>query len=215
MYRIGEGATDVLRPFVAREGLTPHLDRAQRYVSGGLGRNERLVELLKLVRFYVPWYISLWLRRALPDRTEFRSPRVAHLLGYVERSGRRLARAIFWAMVRHGEQLRDDQGRQTRIETVGEDLLTLATGALWASSQDHANADEHVWQLVEHFVAGAKLRIDCAIDELRGRNGDQTDATIGQHAVEGNYARLSRGIIPRGLRDYLPTAVGSRRHLAE
>jgi alkylation response protein AidB-like acyl-CoA dehydrogenase len=215
MYRIGEGATDVLRPFVAREGLNPHLERAQRYVSGGLGRNERLVELLKLVRFYVPWYLSLWLRRALPDRTEFRHPRVVHLLGYVERSSRRLTRAIFGAMVRHGEQLRDDQGRQTRIEMVGEDLLTIATVALWASSQDRANADEHVWQLVEHFVAGAKLRIDCAIDELRGHSKDQTDATIGQYAVEGNYARLSRGIIPRGLRDYLPATVGSHRHLAE
>ncbi len=215
MYRIGEGATDVLRPFVAREGLTLHLDRAQRYVSGGLGRYERLVELLKLVRFYVPWYMSLWLRRALPDRTEFRHPRVAHLLGYAERSSRRLACAIFWAMVRHGERLRDDQGRQTRIETVGEDLLTIATGALWASSQERANADEHVWELVEHFAAGARLRIDRAIDELRGRNKDQVVATIGQQAVGGDYARLSRGIIPRGLRDYLPAAVGSRHHLAE
>ena len=215
MYRIGEGATDVLRPFVAREGLTLHLDRAQRYVSGCLSRNERLVELVKLVRFYVPWYMSLWFRRSLPDRTEFRHPRVARLLGYVESSSRRLACAIFWAMVRHGEQLRDDQGRQTRIETAGEDLLTLATGALWASSQEHANADEHVWELVEHFAAGARLRIDRAIDELRGRNKDQVTARIGQLAVEGNYARLSRGIIPRGLRDYLPDSVGSRRHLAE
>jgi hypothetical protein len=118
-------------------------------------------------------------------------------------------------MVRHGERLRDDQGRQTRIETVGEDLLTIATGALWASSQERANADEHVWELVEHFAAGARLRIDRAIDELRGRNKDQVVATIGQQAVGGDYTWLSHGIIPRGLRDYLPKAVGSSRHLAE
>ena len=31
MYRIGEGATDILRPFVVREGLSPHLDRAKRF----------------------------------------------------------------------------------------------------------------------------------------------------------------------------------------
>jgi len=215
MYRIGEGATDILRPFVAREGLSPYLERARRYLSGGLDRNARLGELLKLVRFYVPWHMSLWLRRALPDRTEFRHPRVAHLLGYVERSSRRLASAIFWAMVRHGEQLRDDQGRQSRIETVGEDLLTIATGALWASSQERANADEQVWELVEHFAAGARLRIDRAIDELRGRNKDQVVATIGQQTVGGSYAWLSHGIIPRGLRDYLPTEVGSHRHLAK
>jgi hypothetical protein len=215
MYRIGEGATDVLRPFVAREGLTPHLDRAQRYVSGGLGRHERVVEWFKLAGFYIPWYMSLWLRRALPDRTEFRHPRVAHLLRYVESSSRRLARAILGAMVRHGEQLRDDQGRQSRIETVGEDLLTIAASALWASSQEGTNADEHLWELVEHFAAGARLRIDRAINELRGRNTDHEAATVGQQAVGGGYARLSRGIIPRGLRDYLPTSVGSRRHLAD
>jgi len=215
MYRIGEGATDILRPFVAREGLSPHLERAHHYLSWGLGRNAQLVELLKLLRFYVPWYMRLWLRRALPDRTEFRHPRVAHLLDYVEGSSRRLAGAIFWAMVRHGEQLRDDQGRQNRIESVGEDLLAIATSALWASSLERGNADEQVWELVEHFSAGARLRIDRAIDELRGHNNDQTVATIGQQAVGGNYAWLSHGIISRGLRDYLPAAVGGRhRHVA-
>src|SRR5437870_6928139 len=35
MYRIGEGATDVLRPFVAREALSPHLERARTYLEGG------------------------------------------------------------------------------------------------------------------------------------------------------------------------------------
>ena len=215
MYRIGEGATDILRPFVAWEGLSPHLERAHRYVNGGGTRSEQLVELLKLVRFYVPWYISLWLRRALPNRTEFCHPKVLPLLSYVERSSRDLARAIFWAMVCHGEQLRDDQGRQTRIETVGEDLLTIATGALWASSQERANADEQVWELVEQVAAGARRRIDRAIDELRGRNKDQVVATIGQQASRGDYAWLSHGIIPRGLRNYLPAAVGNSRHLSE
>ena len=208
MYRIGEGATDILRPFVAREGLSPHLDRVQRYVNGGVNRPERLVELLKLVRFYVPWYMGLWWRRALPDRTEFRHLKVAQLLGYVEHSSRRLASAILWAMVRHGEQLRDDQGRQTRIEMIGEDLLTIVTVALEASSLARINADEQVWDLVNPFVAEAKLRIDCVIDELSGGNNDHVPATIGQQAVGGNYACLSHGIIPRNLRDYLPPAVG-------
>lgn len=208
MYRIGEGATDILRPFVAREGLSPHVDRTQRYVSGGASRSARLVELLKLGRFYLPWYLSLWRCRPLPAMTEFRHPKAAPLLGYVERAGRRLARAIFWAMVRHGEQLRDDQGRQARIETVGEDLLTIATLALEALALARTQADEHVWDLVDHFVAEAKPRIDRAIDELRGRNTDHVPSAIGRQAVDGDYAWLSRGIIPRGLHDYLPAAVG-------
>ncbi len=208
MYRIGEGATDILRPFVAREGLSPHLDRAQRYLNGGGNRGERLVELLTLVRLYVPWYVGLWWRRALPDRTEFHDPKIVQLLGYVEHSSRRLASAIFWAMVRHGEALRDDQGRQTRIEMIGEDLLTIATAALEASSLTRVNADEQVWDLVGHAVAEAKLRIDRAIGELSGGNKDHAIATVGRQAVGGDYAWLSHGIISRCLRDYRPSVVG-------
>jgi alkylation response protein AidB-like acyl-CoA dehydrogenase len=205
MYRIGEGATDILRPFVAREGVSPHLDRAQRYMNGEVNRGERLVELLKLARIYVPWYMSLWRSRSLPDRTEFHHPKVRQLLSFVEQSSRRLACAIFWAMVRHGEQLRDDQGRQTRIETIGEDLLTIATAALEASSPARVTSDEPVWDLVDHFVADAQVRIDRAISELRGHNGDDIPTTIGQQTVGGDYEGLSHGIIQRGLRDYSPS----------
>ena len=205
MYRIGEGATDILRPFVAREGVSPHLDRAQRYMNGEVNRGERLVELLKLARIYVPWYMSLWRSRSLPDRTEFHHPKVRQLLSFVEQSSRRLACAIFWAMVRHGEQLRDDQGRQTRIETIGEDLLTIATAALEASSPARVTSDVPVWDLVDHFVADAQVRIDRAISELRGHNGDDIPTTIGQQTVGGNYEGLSHGIIQRGLRDYSPS----------
>jgi hypothetical protein len=176
---------------------------------------ERLVELLKLLRFYVPWYMSLWRRKALPHRTEFHHPKVAHLLGYVEQSSRRLASAVFWAMVRHGEELRDDQGRQTRIEMIGEDLLTMATIVLKASSPARAEANEQIWELVDQFAAAAKVRIDRAIDELRGRNQDHGIAAIGRQAVGGDYGWLSQGIISRGLRDYLPATVGGHRHLSE
>ncbi len=211
MYRIGEGATDVLRPFVAREGLSPHLDRAGRYVGGELIGSERVVELLSLIRFYVPWYVSLWKRRPLPNRLEFRQPRVAQLLRYVERSSRRLASAIFWAMIRRGQALRDDQGRQTRIETIAEDLLTIATVALQAASPAQADGGTSAWELAEHFALEAERRIDSMIDEIRGRNQDQVAAAIGQQAAEGAYAWLSNGIISRSLRDYLPPT-GSRDH---
>jgi alkylation response protein AidB-like acyl-CoA dehydrogenase len=215
MYRIGEGATDVMRPFVAREGLSPHLERAQRFLKEGLSRSEWLIELLKLVRFYVPWYIGLWRRNELPDRVEFHHPKVATLLNYVEHSSRRLASAIFWAMVRHGEQLKDDQGRQTRIEMIGEVLLTIATAALEAASRTHAKVDEPIWNLVDQIAAAGKVQVDRAIDELRGRNQDHGVTVIGRQAARGDYGWLSRGIICRGLRDYLSAAAGSHRHLSK
>jgi alkylation response protein AidB-like acyl-CoA dehydrogenase len=211
MYRIGEGATDVMRPFVAREGLSPHLERAQGYLKAGASKRKRLIELLKLIRFYVPWYMSLWWRRHLPDSPEFRHPGVARLLNYVEQASRRLASAIFLAMVRHGEQLKDDQGRQTRIEMIGEILFTISTTALGAASRQGPEGDERIWALVDEVAAAGKVQIDRAIHELRGRNHDHVVASIGLQGVEGGYGWLSKGSISRGLRDYLHTRVSDHR----
>ncbi|MCS6898093.1 MAG: acyl-CoA dehydrogenase family protein [Nitrospira sp.] len=209
MYRIGEGATDVLRPFVAREGLSPHLDRAGRYVGGEVSGGAKLVEWFKLVRFYLPWYFSLWLPRSLPDKPEFRHPRVAPLLRYIERTSRRLARAIFWAMIRHGRALRDDQGRQNRIEMVAEDLLVITTAALQAAAGGpHGGLSQ--WALVEHFVEEARERIDLMIREIRGRNRDEAATAIGGQAAQGAYSWLADGIIARRLRDYRAPADQAR-----
>jgi hypothetical protein len=204
MYRIGEGATDVLRPFVAREGLSPHLERAGRYVVGELHGTAKLAEWFALARFYIPWYLGLWRSRPLPDRPEFRHPLAAPLLRYVERTSRRLAKAIFWAMVRHGQALRDDQGRQNRIEMVAEDLLVITTATLQAASSSRAADDSSRWKLVDLIAVEARERIDRAIREIRGSNHDQMVAAIGEQAAEGTYGWLSDGIIPRRLRDYLP-----------
>src|SRR5262250_3963019 len=46
MYRIGEGATDVMRPFIAREALNPHLERARTYLEGKLTGAAKLREWL-------------------------------------------------------------------------------------------------------------------------------------------------------------------------
>jgi hypothetical protein len=203
MYRIGEGATDILRPFVAREGLNPHLDRTKTLLSGELGALGRATEWLRLVRFYAVWYVRLWLRTGLPSRPECRHPEVRSVLRSVEGNSRRLARAVFYAMVTHREALRDDQGRQNRIESVGEDLLAMAAAALRAESDERMAGRREHWELVETFAAAARQRIERNIKGLRC-NRDERLAVIGQRAAASGYPSLSDGIVRRGLSDYSP-----------
>src|SRR5206468_8273513 len=72
MARIGEGATDILRPYVAREGLSPHLDRAGRYFGGDMKGAGELREFLKLLRFYFFWSLGQWKRPVLLHRLAMR-----------------------------------------------------------------------------------------------------------------------------------------------
>ena len=209
MYRIGEGATDILRPFVAREALSPHLERARAYLEGGLTGTAKLREWLKLLRAYVPWYLGLWKRRPLPDREELRHPKVADKVTYTERTSRRLARAILHAMARRREGLRDDQGRQNRIAEIGEDLLAIAATALQAEAQQRTNGNADIWDLANEFFREAAARIDANIAGLI-RNDDHRSASVGRRALRSEYPSLSSGIIQRGLKDYINKGAGSR-----
>ena len=202
MYRIGEGATDILRPFVAREGLNVHLERAKNYLDEHVTGMRRLAEFQRLATFYLPWYGKQWIRRKLPSRPEFQDARVRCKLAFVERESRRLARAIFYALVRHREALRDDQGRQNRIELVGEDLLVIAATTLYAQRQEQTAGHAEVWDLAEEVFREAEHRIK---HNVRGlvRNCDESATYVGREALRGAFPSLSVGIIRRGLQDYV------------
>jgi hypothetical protein len=120
----------------------------------------------------------------------------------VERASRRLARAIFYAILFHRQALRDDQGRQNRIEAIGEDLLVIAATALYAERQEQAAGHPEVWDLAEEVFREAKQRIDQNIRELI-RNQDDRVTAVGKRALSGKYPSLSGGVIQRGLQDYL------------
>jgi alkylation response protein AidB-like acyl-CoA dehydrogenase len=200
MYRIGEGATDILRPFVAREALGSHLDRARQWIDGRGTGFDRLKESVRLLQFYLPWYGKQWRSRGLFSRPECKHPRVRAQLIFVERASRRLARVLLYVMTLHRQALQDDQGRQNRIEAVGEDLLTIAATALYAEKQERGGHAE-VWELAEETFRHAKQRIQHNMHELI-RNRDGVGAVIGQRAISGNYPSLVDGIIHRGLQDY-------------
>ena len=203
MARIGEGATDILRPYVAREGLNSHLERARNLFDERRAGTHRITELWQLVKFYVPWYRKQWRGMTLSSRPELQHARVKPKLIFIERTSRRLARTIFYAMLCHRQALRDDQGRQNRIETIGEDLLTIAATALSAESQERTAGHQELWDLAEELYRNASQRIDVNILGLI-HNRDRLVAVVGKNAFSGKYPSLSGGIIRRGLHDYMP-----------
>jgi hypothetical protein len=193
MYRIGEGATDILRPFVAREGLNTHLE----HIKGSIDEGLSLGKILKLMKFYVPWYLSQWTSKTIPNLLQFQHAKTSDKLRYIERTSRTLARTTFYAMLKQREAMSDDQGRQNRIEQVGEELFTIAATALYAQ---HLNQD-YGWELADEFYRGSQVRIKELFKGLMS-NDDEQRAAIGHRALGGRYTALNKGIIQRGLDDY-------------
>jgi len=201
MYRIGEGATDILRPFVAREGFNAHLERARNYLAEDTTSWRRLLELGRLAGFYIPWYVKQWMPRRLPSRPEFRHPRVRTKLRFVERASRRLARVMLYCVAWHRQALRDDQGRQNRIESIGEDLAMIAAVALYAESHGGTAGFSDVWDLADEVFREAAVRVKHQIRALIA-NKDARPTRLGIQALLGTYPTLSEGIVRRSLQDY-------------
>ncbi|HKY71534.1 MAG TPA: acyl-CoA dehydrogenase family protein [Nitrospira sp.] len=205
MYRIGEGATDVLRPFVAREALDMHLDRARTYLDENISLARRLAEMRRLLAFYVPWYLKQWRSKGLPTHAIFRHVHVRARLRFVERASRRLARAVLYAILWRRQALQHDQGRQNRIETIGEDLLVIAVSSLYAEERERTAGETEAWDLVDIVFAEASARVKQQIRECI-LNRDMPLTTVGRKALTGTYPALSKGIIERRLEDYrVPT----------
>ncbi|RMH04216.1 MAG: DNA polymerase II [Nitrospirae bacterium] len=202
MYRIGEGATDILRPFVVREGLSRHVDIAKGVLFRHPSGTAQLSALWRLFSIYFPWYTRQWVRQPLPPRQEFQHPTVRNMVTYVERMSRRLARHIVYAFIRFREKFSEEQGIQNRIERIGEDLLAILAAAIYAEQRARIDGSEEAWELARLFFTSAQSRITQAFQELK-RSDDSLASQVGIHAVKGGYPFLSAGIIRRGLRDYL------------
>jgi hypothetical protein len=104
-------------------------------------------------------------------------------------------------MLLHRQALRDDQGRQNRIEMVGEDLLMVAATALYAEARERTGGHPEVWDLVEENFRNAQQRVERNLRELL-RNQDAAAASVGEKALSGRYPSLTDGIIQRNLQDY-------------
>ncbi|HET7585266.1 MAG TPA: acyl-CoA dehydrogenase family protein [Gemmatimonadaceae bacterium] len=190
---IFEGSSEIMRLFIAREAVDYHFRTAFDLVNPKASGKERLAALSRSARFYPVWYTSRWVGAG-----RFRSygefgPLAGHLR-YVERTTRRLGRAIFHAMVRLGPKLERRQMVLFRAVDIGAELFAMAATCSRAVML-RRRGDANAMNLADVFCREARLRIARHFDNLFGRN----DAALYRTAMQvlgGEYAWLEEGILP-------------------
>jgi len=159
---IFEGSSEIMRLFIAREALEPHLKVSAAALNSQLPGSQRLRAALKAAMFYATWYPTQWL-----GHSAVRTPHSALLrrhLRYGARTSRRLARALFHAMLRHGPKLERQQLLLGRFVEIGTELFAIAATCLRAERmlhdrpQDPENAQ--LLPLVDYFCSASRLRIE-------------------------------------------------------
>ncbi len=189
---IFEGSSEIMRLFIMREALDPHLKIAGIALNSERSWGERLRSAAKAAGFYFGWYPAQWLPGArVPDGMH---PRLAAHFSRVAADGRKMSRTLFQQMVKFGPKLERRQVLLGRIADIGADLFAIAASCVYAQTlMGDAEAAGGVLDVVDDFASQAQARIAhnfrCVSD-----NADDQGYLLAQQVVAGRHVWLERGI---------------------
>jgi len=191
---IFEGSSEIMRLFIAREAVDTHMRVAGALIDPKVPAGQKVGALLKAGAFYVFWYPKLWLGvRGWFGFGEF--GRLAPHMRFVERSSRRLARSLFYCMVRFGPMLEKRQAVLGRLVEIGAELLAIAAACSRAQAMLKKNPRETgPRELADVFSQQARLRVEQKFHDL-WHNTDTATYTTARHVLDDHFRWLEEGIV--------------------
>ena len=127
---IFEGSSEIMRLFIAREMLDPHLKVSGAVLDSRKPMGERLKAALKAGLFYAGWYPERW----LPFGSGVPAGVPGRLAKHLRYASRRLARRLFHAMAVNGPRLEREQVLLGRFVEIGAELFAIAATCSRAAS---------------------------------------------------------------------------------
>ena len=130
--RIVEGTTDVMHLFLAREALDWHLKNAG-VLFGKASMGEKIKTVLKCAGIYSTWVPKLLVPSIFRSFSKFDSKLRPHLRA-IDRRTKKLARTLFFQMIKQGPKLEMRQLILARIVDIGTELAVMGLVASRAHS---------------------------------------------------------------------------------
>ncbi len=191
---IFEGSSEIMRLFVAREALDPHLKVAAAALDSRLPLSKRARAAFKAACFYARWYPQQWLpfnSAKIPGL----DAKLAKHLRYAAKTSRKLSRSLFHSMARFGPKLERQQVLLGRFVDIGAELFAITASCLRAQALIKANGKSpEVVELVDYFCNSARLRIAHLFRDLH-QNADRSGYRVAQKVLEGQKDWLFDGIL--------------------
>ncbi len=190
-----EGTSEIMRLFLAREALDPHLRRAADLLGNGVGLGKKIKAAAGFAGFYAKWYPAQRLAAMWPKRYAFAGPLGRHYR-FIDRSSHRLAVALFGAMARHGRTLPRRQILLGHLMDIGMELFAMAASCGYArarAADGHHNGGDPK-RMADLFCRQARRRIEAHFLALRWRS-KRTNA-LARQVLGGEFLWMEEGIIP-------------------
>src|SRR5437762_4251313 len=191
---IFEGSSEIMRLFIAREALDPHLKVGGAIFNTQLPMSERAKAVFSSGKFYAVWYPRQWFPVGAGRIDNLHSDLAAHV-NYAARASKRLARGLFHAMARFGPKLDREQLLLSRFVGIATELFAMSATCSygqWLLGQGKP-ANEIVG-LADYFCRSSRMRIENHFAGTQ-RNVDKRGYRLTQELLAGKYDVLCQGIV--------------------
>ena len=191
---IFEGSSEIMRLFIAREALDPHLKVGGAIFNTTLPMSERLKAVFTSGKFYAGWYPRQWFSSGAGEIDNLHRDLQKHV-DYSARTSKKLARGLFHAMARFGPKLDREQLLLSRFVGIATELFAISTTCSFAQYKiDHGESADEVLSVANYFCKSARARIDNYFAGAR-RNVDKRGYQLTQELLAGKHATLRDGIV--------------------
>ena len=191
---IFEGSSEIMRLFIAREALDPHLKVGGAIFNTQLPISERAKAVLSSGKFYAGWYPRQWLPGDAGKIDNLHETLRGHV-NYAARTSKRLARGLFHAMARFGPKLDREQLLLSRFVGIATELFAISATcsyAQWLVGQGKPAGE--ILSVADYFCRSARIRIENHF-ATTGRNVDKRGYQLVQDLLAGKHASLRDGIV--------------------
>ncbi len=191
---IFEGSSEIMRLFIAREALDPHLKVGGAIFNTQLPMSERAKAVFTSGKFYAGWYPRQWLPGGAGKIDNLHCDLQAHV-NYAARTSKRLARGLFHAMARFGPKLDREQLLLSRFDGIATELFAISATCSFAQSKiDRGKNANEILSIADYFCRSSRLRI---AQHFAGTsaNVDRRGYELTQELLAGKHADLTRSIV--------------------
>jgi len=191
-----EGTSEIMRLFIAREALDPHLRLAGILVNpkAAKSKGELFSAALKAGLFYAAWYPVRWLPSNL-FHTDGGYGRLAKHIRWVRRGSNRLARNLLHLMALNGPALERRQVLLGRVVDIGVELFAVSCACARARHLAEREGRPEALDLADEYARMARRKVRELFKGL-WCNDDKRRYKFSQAVMEGRYAWLEDGVMP-------------------
>src|SRR6266571_4953640 len=177
---IFEGSSEIMRLFIAREALDPHLKVGGAVFTSG--------------KFYAGWYPRQWFSSGAGKIDNLHRDLQRHV-DYAARTSKKLARGLFHAMARFGPKLDREQLLLSRFVGIATELFAISATCSFAQYKiDSGEPTDEVLSVASYFCRSAKMRIDHHFAGT-SRNADRAGYDLTQELLAGKHESFRKGIV--------------------